>query len=235
MIGYMPANRASSAARASARVTACAAGLLALGPLSAAVVNSVIVEYEIAQAAHLPVPVLLPAALDGMGGLALVALAFLRDEDVSHRWLWALVCASLGASMAANGAHAGLPLDARGLPELPWFGALGVAFVSPLSAAASAHLVLRIGSRVVELALREAPGPAAQRREHQPPSEPKPEPRRREQRALDRPDPRVIELARAGRGYRAVIRALGCTRSEAEEALRAARAHLAAAPEGAAA
>ena len=229
----MRAPRTTHAALVGMLIAAAAAGVLALGPASAAVVNSVIVEVSIAQAAHLPVPALLPAALDGLGGLALVALACLRREDVARAWLWALVLASLAASMGANGAHAVFPLNADGVPVLPWYVALGVAWVSPLSAAATAHLLLRIGARVAAVAgqLSTAQEPAPRRDASPPPVQP-PAPCR----APDARDPRVIELARAGRGYRAVMEVTGWTRGRATTALAAAREHLRTAqPAGAAA
>lgn len=231
----MRASRTTHGALVGMLVAAAAAGVLALGPASAAVVNSVIVEVSIAQAAHLPVPALLPAALDGLGGLALVALACLRREDLSRTWLWALVLASLAASMGANGAHAVFPLNADGVPMLPWYVALGVAWVSPLSVAATAHLLLRIGARVAAVAgqLSTAQEPAPRRDASPPPVQP---PAPRAGRAPDARDPRVIELARAGRGYRAVMEVTGWTRGRATTALAAAREHLRTAqPAGAAA
>lgn len=222
MIRYMRAPKTSHAALIAALVAASLAGLLALGPFGAAVINSIIVEVEIAQAAQLPVAQFLPAALDGMGGLALIALAVLPAQE-GRRALWAMVLAALVASMAANGAHAIVPRDDHGLLELPWYAALGVAFVAPLSAAASAHILLRIGARVaalVQAVLWTAPAPRDQR----PPADPPP-PRTRRSRS-GAPNARVLELVRGGAGYRGLMAALGMKRGEAEEAVRVARAHL---------
>jgi hypothetical protein len=202
--------------------------VLAVGPLAGAVVNTILVETEVGQAAYLPWAGMLPAALEGVGGIALVNIVW-RDLDTGlNRWCWFLVFAMLAAGMAAQGAHAVWYSEAERSLKLPTEWRVFVAFVPPISAMVTLHLVVDTIKTLIDQVrnlLVSQPAPV-----------PKPEPthvggqppaQRPRNAVADARDKRVIAIASSGRGgYRAVVRATGWSRGRAEAALKAARAQL---------
>ena len=116
----------------------------AMGPLVSAVTITVGVETQVGQAAGLPDARMLPAALEGVGAVALIFLLTRRPAGGLRLWCAALILVSLGAGMAAQGAHA-VWLDPRtGLLALPWNVRLLVSFVPPVSGLATIHLVVEM-------------------------------------------------------------------------------------------
>ena len=116
----------------------------AMGPLVSAVTITVGVETQVGQAAGLPDARMLPAALEGVGAVALIFLLTRRPAGGLRLWCAALILVSLGAGMAAQGAHA-VWLDPRTHQlTLPWNVRLLVSFVPPVSGLATLHLVVEM-------------------------------------------------------------------------------------------
>jgi hypothetical protein len=217
------------------------AGLLSLGPLIGAVVNSVEIEVAIGVGAHLPVPEFLPAALDPVAGIALLVMAALQPERALRTWCWFLVFAVLAAAMATGGAHAVFKTDQHGHLILPAQVAFGVSMVPAASAAATLHLLLLIVARwhAVRALLRSLPeqvraplpdretSVAADREggeDFSPIAGGDFSPTPGAQAADDVAHPVVLEALRTGRGYRTVVEGTGWPRARAQAALAAARA-----------
>ena len=72
----------------------------AMGPLVSAVTITVGVETQVGQAAGLPDARMLPAALEGVGAVALIFLLTRRPAGGLRAWCAALILVSLGAGMA---------------------------------------------------------------------------------------------------------------------------------------
>lgn len=114
----------------------------ALGPLVSAITITVGVETQVGEASGLPDARMLPAALEGVGAVALIFLVTRRPAGALRVWCVALILVSLGAGMAAQGAHA-VWLDTRTHRlALPWNVRLLVSFVPPVSGLATLHLVV---------------------------------------------------------------------------------------------
>ena len=107
------------------------ATLAALGPLVSAVTITVGVETQVGDAANLPDARMLPAALEGVGAVALIFLLTRRPTGGLRAWCVALILVSLGAGMAAQGAHAVWYDAGHHHLELPWNVRLLVSFVPP--------------------------------------------------------------------------------------------------------
>jgi hypothetical protein len=125
------------------------ATLAALGPLVSAITITVGVETQVGDAANLPDARMLPAALEGVGAVALIFLLTRRPMGGLRAWCAALILVSLGAGMAAQGAHA-VWYDARHHHlDLPWNVRLLVSFVPPVSGLATLHLVVRMAEDLI--------------------------------------------------------------------------------------
>ncbi len=118
--------------------------LAALGPLVSAITITVGVETQVGDASGLPDARMLPAALEGVGAVALIFLLTRRPTGALRAWSVALILVSLGAGMAAQGAHA-IWYDERSHHlALPWNVRLLVSFVPPVSGLATLHLVVQM-------------------------------------------------------------------------------------------
>jgi hypothetical protein len=118
--------------------------LAALGPLVSAITITVGVETQVGDATALPDARMLPAALEGVGAVALIFLLTRRPAGTLRAWCVALIFVSLGAGMAAQGAHA-VWFDERSRHlVLPWNVRLLVSFVPPVSGLATLHLVVKM-------------------------------------------------------------------------------------------
>jgi hypothetical protein len=92
---------------------------------------------------------MLPAALEGVGAVALIFLLTRRPAGGLRAWCTGLILVSLGAGMAAQGAHA-IWFDARHHHlDLPWNIRLLVSFVAPGSGLATLHLVVRMAEDLI--------------------------------------------------------------------------------------
>ena len=75
----------------------------AMGPLVSAITITVGVETQVGEASGLPDARMLPAALEGVGAVALIFLLTRRPAGRLRAWSAALILVSLGAGMAAKG------------------------------------------------------------------------------------------------------------------------------------
>ncbi|HXM55739.1 MAG TPA: hypothetical protein VOB72_10145 [Candidatus Dormibacteraeota bacterium] len=116
----------------------------ALGPLVSAITITVGVETQVGVAAGLPDARMLPAALEGVGAVALIFLLTRRPDGALRAWCGALILVSLDAGMAAQGAHAVWFDERTQVLHLPWNVRLLVSFVPPVSGLATLHLVVRM-------------------------------------------------------------------------------------------
>jgi hypothetical protein len=114
----------------------------AMGPLVSAITITVGVETQVGEASWLPDARMLPAALEGVGAVALIFLLTRRPGGGLRIWSAALILVSLGAGMAAQGAHAVWFDERTHHLELPWNVRLFVSFVPPISGLATLHLVV---------------------------------------------------------------------------------------------
>lgn len=121
----------------------------ALGPLVSAVTITVGVETQVGEAAGLPDARMLPAALEGVGAVALIFLLTRRPAGRLRAWSVALIFVSLGAGMAAQGAHAIWYDERQQHLELPWNVRLWVSFVPPISGLATLHLVVKMAEDLI--------------------------------------------------------------------------------------
>src|SRR5215467_10157957 len=92
----------------------------ALGPLVSAITITIGVETQVGDASGLPDARMLPAALEGVGAVALIFLLTRRPSGGQRTWCAALILASLGAGMAAQGAHVVWYDERLHHLELPW-------------------------------------------------------------------------------------------------------------------
>ena len=121
----------------------------AMGPLVSAITITVGVETQVGDASGLPDARMLPAALEGVGAVALIFLLTRRPAGRLRAWSAALILVSLGAGMAAQGAHA-IWYDERSHHlELPWNVRLLVSFVPPVSGLATLHLIVKMVEDVI--------------------------------------------------------------------------------------
>jgi hypothetical protein len=121
----------------------------AMGPLVSAITITVGVETQVGDASGLPDARMLPAALEGVGAVALIFLLTRRPLGALRAWCAALILVSLGAGMAAQGAHA-IWYDERSHHlELPWNVKLLVSFVPPVSGLATLHLVVKMAEDLI--------------------------------------------------------------------------------------
>lgn len=121
----------------------------AMGPLVSAITITVGVETQVGDASGLPDARMLPAALEGVGAVALIFLLTRRPAGHLRVWCAALILVSLGAGMAAQGAHA-IWYDERSHHlELPWNVRLLVSFVPPISGLATLHLLLKMAEDLI--------------------------------------------------------------------------------------
>src|SRR2546421_9051065 len=114
----------------------------ALGPLVSAITITIGVETQVGEASGLPDARMLPAALEGVGAVALVFLLTRRPSGRLRAWSVGLIFVSLAAGMAAQGAHAIWYDELHRRLELPWNVRLLVSFVPPVSGLATRHLVV---------------------------------------------------------------------------------------------
>ncbi len=121
----------------------------ALGPLVSAITITVGVETQVGDASGLPDARMLPAALEGVGAVALVFLLTRRPAGRLRAWCVWLIFVSLGAGMAAQGAHAIWYDERYQRLELPWMVKLLVSFVPPVSGLATLHLIVRMAEDVI--------------------------------------------------------------------------------------
>lgn len=121
----------------------------ALGPLVSAITITVGVETQVGDAAGLPDARMLPAALEGVGAVALIFLLTRRPGGRLRAWSAALIFVSLGAGMAAQGAHAVWFDERQNHLELPWNVKLWVSFVPPISGLATLHLVVKMAEDLI--------------------------------------------------------------------------------------
>src|SRR5438045_1490628 len=92
----------------------------AMGPLVSAITITVGVETQVGNASGLPDARMLPAALEGVGAVALIFLLTRRPLGGLRAWCVALIFVSLGAGMAAQGAHAVWYDERLHQLDLPW-------------------------------------------------------------------------------------------------------------------
>ena len=121
----------------------------AMGPLVSAITITVGVETQVGDASGLPDARMLPAALEGVGAVALIFLLTRRPSGHLRTWCAALILVSLGAGMAAQGAHAVWYDDHARHLELPWNVKLLVSFVPPVSGLATLHLIVKMVEDVI--------------------------------------------------------------------------------------
>src|ERR1041385_4657842 len=121
----------------------------ALGPLVSAITITVGVETQVGDASGLPDARMLPAALEGVGAVALIFLLTRRPVGGLRAWCAALILVSLGAGMAAQGAHAIWDDEHARHPELPRNVKLLVSFVPPVSGLATLHLVVNMAEDLI--------------------------------------------------------------------------------------
>jgi hypothetical protein len=198
----------------------------AMGPLVSAITITVGVETQVGDASGLPDARMLPAALEGVGAVALIFLLTRRPSGHLRTWCAALILVSLGAGMAAQGAHAvWYDEHARHL-ELPWNVKLLVSFVPPISGLATLHLVVKMAEDLiatVRLLVGDAAVPEA------PASIIEPVPPAR--LPVVSVDGRVLRMVRANprTNWRVIKDRTGLTEANAKRALTAARKRLRAA------
>ena len=152
MIGTMPATVPSRPTRAALIGLLTATGIamvLALGPLGSGVKITIGVETQVGVASGLPDPWMLPAALEGVGAVALVFLLGRRPAGRLRAWCVVLMFVSLVAGMAAQGAHAVWYDEVSRHLTLPWNVKLLISFVPPISAMATLHLMVKMVEDVI--------------------------------------------------------------------------------------
>jgi hypothetical protein len=123
--------------------------ILALGPLGSGVKITIGVETQVGVASGLPDPWMLPAALEGVGAVALVFLLGRRPTGRLRAWCVVLMFVSLVAGMAAQGAHAVWYDEVSRHLTLPWNVKLLISFVPPISAMATLHLMVKMVEDVI--------------------------------------------------------------------------------------
>ncbi|HEY7201871.1 MAG TPA: hypothetical protein VIC57_16745 [Candidatus Dormibacteraeota bacterium] len=121
----------------------------AVGPLGSAIWITIGVETQVGDATGLPTAGMLPAALEGLGAVALVYLVARRPAGAMRTWCVVLIAATLLAGMAAQGSHALWFDEATRRLALPWQVKLFVSFVPPLSGAAALHLVVKMAEGLI--------------------------------------------------------------------------------------
>ena len=121
----------------------------AMGPLVGAITITVGVETQVGEASGLPDARMLPAALEGVGAVALIFLLTRRPAGCLRVWCAALILVSLGVGMAAQGAHAVWYDERSHQLELPWNVRLLVSFVPPISGLATLHLVVNMAEDLI--------------------------------------------------------------------------------------
>ena len=121
----------------------------ALGPLVSAITITIGVETQVGDASGLPDARMLPAALEGVGAVALVFLLTRRPVGRLRIWCVGLIFVSLAAGMAAQGAHAVWYDEVHRRLELPWRVKLLVSFVPPISGLATLHLIVKMAEDVI--------------------------------------------------------------------------------------
>jgi hypothetical protein len=134
--------------------------VFALGPLAGSVKITIGVETQVGNASGLPDAWMLPAALEGVGAVALLFLLGRRPQGRLRLWCVGLIFVSLAAGMAAQGAHAISYDELSQRLTLPWDVKLLVSFVPPVSGLATLHLIVKmvedvIGNAGLLLATRE--------------------------------------------------------------------------------
>lgn len=152
MIGAMETTNTRRPTRAALIGLLIATGIamvFALGPLSGAVKITIGVETQVGDASGLPDAWMLPAALEGVGAVALVFLLGRRPAGRLRVWCIALIFVSLAAGMAAQGAHAVWFDELSRRLTLPWNVKLLVSFVPPISAMATLHLIVKMAEDVI--------------------------------------------------------------------------------------
>jgi hypothetical protein len=198
----------------------------ALGPLVSAITITVGVETQVGDASGLPDARMLPAALEGVGAVALIFLLTRRPIGGLRVWCAALILVSLGAGMAAQGAHAiWYDEQARHL-ELPWNVKLLVSFVPPISGLATLHLVVKMAEDLIGTVRLLV----TQERADEPPSSGADDDRP-VRPAVINVDGRVLRMVRTNprTTWRVVKDRTGLTEANAKRALTAARKRLQAA------
>lgn len=199
----------------------------ALGPLVSAITITIGVETQVGEASALPDARMLPAALEGVGAVALIFLLTRRPTGRLRAWCAALILVSLGAGMAAQGAHAIWYDERFHHLELPWHVKLLVSFVPPVSGMATLHLVVKMAEDLiatVRLLLDTATQPAALE-EVSPRAPSSPLPKVRVDSKVDR-----IVRTNPDATWRVVKERTGLTEANAKRALTAARKKLREAP-----
>ncbi len=121
----------------------------AMGPLISAITITIGVETQVGRASGLPDAWMLPAALEGVGAVALTFLLTRRPAGRLRAWSVTLIFVSLGAGMAAQGAHAIWYDERSHLLTLPWNVKLFVSFVPPVSGMATLHLVVKMAEDLI--------------------------------------------------------------------------------------
>ena len=202
----------------------------AMGPLVSAITITVGVETQVGDASGLPDARMLPAALEGVGAVALIFLLTRRPTGRLRAWCAALILVSLGAGMAAQGAHAIWYDERANHLELPWNVRLLVSFVPPISGLATLHLVVKMAEDLIgTIRLLVAEAPVVE-----PPS-PTTDDARAQRPPVVSVDGRVLRMVRANprTTWRVVKDRTDLTEANAKRALTAARKRLqAAASEG---
>ncbi len=199
----------------------------AMGPLVSAVTITVGVESQVGDASGLPDARMLPAALEGVGAVALIFLLTRRPAGRLRAWCTALIFVSLGAGMAAQGAHAVWFDERTRHLALPWDVRLLVSFVPPVSGLATLHLVVKMAEDLIATVHQLVTQPPAAGEAPEPVSaaaDPTPG------RYLDA---RVVRLLRANphATWRVVQDRTGLSDATAKRALTAARRRLRTAPQ----
>jgi hypothetical protein len=196
--------------------------IAAMGPLVSAITIRVGVETQVGDASGLPDARMLPAALEGVGAVALIFLLTRRPVGRLRAWCAALILVSLGAGMAAQGAHA-IWYDERARHlELPWNVKLLVSFVPPISGLATLHLVVKMAEDLIGTVRLLTDATAAE------PSGPTPDDVPQARPPVVSVDGRVLRMVRANprATWRVVKDRTGLTEANAKRALTAARKRL---------
>jgi hypothetical protein len=123
--------------------------VFALGPLAGSIKITIGVETQVGNASGLPDAWMLPAALEGVGAVALIFLLGRRPTGGLRVWCIWLMFVSLTAGMAAQGAHAVWYDELSRRLTLPWIVKLLVSFVPPVSGLATLHLIVKMAEDVI--------------------------------------------------------------------------------------
>jgi TRAP-type C4-dicarboxylate transport system permease small subunit len=123
--------------------------VFALGPLAGSVKITIGVETQVGNASGLPDAWMLAAALEGVGAVALLFLLGRRPLGRLRVWCVGLIFVSLGAGIAAQGAHAIWYDELSQSLTLPWDAKLLVSFVPPVSGLATLHLIVKMVEDVI--------------------------------------------------------------------------------------